>query len=323
MNRVFRIALRVALALAAVPAVGVWVIESRARRTFDAPYPAIKATSEPAVVERGRYLVYGPAACAYCHVLREQWRELAAGSQLPLSGRHVFRLPFGELYSSNLTSDVETGLGRRTDGELARILRYGVRADGRAAVPLMEYQNLSDQDLTAIISFLRTLPPVRNDVPPHRFSTLGKVIFAFAYRPQGPSEGPLPTSPVGVSTERGAYLANQVSVCVTCHTDRGGDGQLVGPKFAGGQRMDVAADLSKVYVTPNLTPDPKTSVIGVWTEDAFVSRFRAGELIAGTPMPWGAYRRMTDDDLRSVFRYLRTLSPVEHAVGPVIQNKAE
>ena len=86
--------------------------------------------------------------------------------------------------------------------------------------------------------------------------------------------------------------------------------------------MDVAADPSKVYVTPNLTPDAKTSVIGVWPEDAFVARFRAGELIEGTPMPWGAYGHMTEDDLRSVFRYLRSLSPVEHAVGPPIQSKS-
>ena len=321
MSRVLRRALLAAAVVVVILASGLLLIHIRATRTFAAPYPAIKATSDTAVVELGRYLVYGPAACAYCHVPREQWKDLAAGTQLPLSGNHLFRLPFGELYSSNLTADADTGAGRRSDGELARILRYGVRADGRAAVPLMEYQNISDQDLTAIISFLRTQPSVRKQVPEHAFSMLGKVIFAFAYTPEGPSEPPLGTSPTGISIERGAYLANKVSVCVTCHTDRGGDGQLVGPRFAGGQRMDVAADPSKVYVTPNLTPDPKTSVIGVWPEDAFIARFRQGELVAGTPMPWGAYAHMTDDDLRSVFRYLRSLAPVEHAVGATIQRK--
>ena len=308
------------LAVAAL-AMGWWLINSRARRRFDAPYPLIQATSDPVVVERGRYLVYGPAACAYCHVPRERWNELAAGSELPLAGNHVFRLPFGELYSANLTSDPDTGVGRRTNGELARVLRYGVRADGRAAIPLMEYQNISDEDLVAIVSFLRTQPAIRNPVQDHVFSFLGKLIFAFAFTPEGPTGSPMATSPTGTSIERGAYLANKVSVCVTCHTDRGGDGQLVGPRFGGGQRMDVAADPTKVYVTPNLTPDPKTSVIGVWTEDAFIARFRAGELVAGTPMPWGAYGHMTDDDLRSVFRYLRSLPPVEHAVGATIQEK--
>ena len=72
---------------------------------------------------------------------------------------------------------------------------------------------------------------------------------------------------------------------------------------------------------PNLTPDARTSPIGTWTEDTFVARFRQGELVSGTPMPWGAYARMTDEDLRSVYRYLRTLPPFEHATGPVIQPK--
>ena len=109
--------------------------------------------------------MFGPAACAYCHVPREQWTTLDAGAAPPLYGTHVFRLPFGVFYSSNLTPDVETGIGRRTDGELARILRNGVRADGRAAFPLMEYQHLSDEDLAAVISYLRSQPPVRTQVP--------------------------------------------------------------------------------------------------------------------------------------------------------------
>ncbi len=109
-------------------------------RTFDAPYPPLVASTDPAVLERGRYLVYGPAACAYCHVVSEQWKALDRGEALPLTGGHVFPLPFGRIYSANITPDPDTGIGRRTDGELARILRYGVRADGHAAVPLMEYQ---------------------------------------------------------------------------------------------------------------------------------------------------------------------------------------
>ena len=296
-------------------------IERRWSRTFTAPYPAIAASSDPGALARGRYLVYGPAACAYCHVPKDQWKALAAGAELPLSGNHVFRLPFGELFSSNLTPDPVSGIGRRTDQELARILRYGVRADGRAAMPLMEYQGLSDEDLTAVISYLRTRPAVPLAVPDHELTTFGKAILAFAYEPAGPAEPPPAHSPGGISVERGAYLANKVSVCVSCHTSRGGDGALVGPRFAGGQRMDVAADSSVVYVTPNLTPDPQTSQIGSWTEDNFVARFRLGEISAGTPMPWGAYSRMTEDDVRSVYRYLRSLPPVVNATGPARQKK--
>jgi mono/diheme cytochrome c family protein len=185
----------------------------------------------------------------------------------------------------------------------------------------MEYQGLSDEDLTAIVSFLRSRASVSSAVPAHRLSLLGKAIMGFAYEPEGPQETRA-TSPRGISIERGDYLANRVSVCVSCHTNRDErSGSLVGPRFAGGQRLDVAADSSKVYVAPNLTPDEKTSVIGRWTEDVFVARFRQGELIEGTPMPWGAYGRMTDDDLRSTFRYLNGLPPVENATGPIIQPK--
>ena len=96
---------------------------------------------------KGEYLVYSAAACAYCHVPREEWDRLDKGERLPLTGHHLFRLPFGDFYSPNLTPDDGTGIGRRSDAELARVLRFGVRADGRAAFPLMEFE-LTDEDLT-------------------------------------------------------------------------------------------------------------------------------------------------------------------------------
>jgi mono/diheme cytochrome c family protein len=290
-------------------------------RTFDVPFPAVVASTDPAVLERGRYLVFGPAACAYCHVVRQQWKLLDRGEMLPLTGAHVFPLPFGRVFSANITPDPHTGIGRRTDGELARILRYGVRADGHVAVPLMEYDGLADEDLAAVISYLRSRPGVRHAVPAHHLTLLGRGLMALAIEPLRPASPPA-RAPSGVSVSRGAYLALEVSACVSCHTDRNGRGELVGPPFAGGQHMDVAADATKVYVTPNLTPDAKTSVMGRWTEEVFIRRFRQGELVDGTPMPWGAYGRMTDDDLRSVYRYLRSLPPVEHETGPKVQRKS-
>lgn len=309
-----------ALAVLLLAGAALGAVELRWTRTFEAPSSPIVASADPAIVAKGRYLVYGPAACAYCHLPREEWKTLDRGAMPPLSGNHVYRLPFGELYAPNVTPDPETGIGRRTDGDLARILRYGVRADGRAAFPLMSFHDLSDEDVTAVVSFLRSQPPVRLAVPDHRLSLLGKTLMAFAIEPTGPTGAVRATSPVGPSPERGEYLANSVSSCVECHTDRDPrSGGFVGPKFAGGQRMDLAADPTKVAVPPNLTPDPTTSPIGRWAEDSFVSRFRLGEIVVGTPMPWGAYARMTDDDLRSVFRYLRSLPPVAHDTGPAMQ----
>ena len=323
MRSITKILLGAGLTAILAAAVAIVAIELRWTRSFAARHPAIAASAAPAIIEQGRYLVYGPAACAYCHVPKEQWTTLDAGSELALTGNHVFRLPFGDLYSPNLTPDVETGIGRRSDAEVAQILRYGIRADGRAAFPLMEYHDVSDEDLTAIVSFLRSQPAVRHAVPEHDLSLLGKAMMAFVIEPTGPVSSPAGAPAAAMaSVARGDYLANSVSSCAPCHTDRDPrSGSLVGPRFAGGQRMDVAADATKVFVPPNLTPDSTTSPIGEWTAEQFVARFRQGEMVKGTPMPWGAYARMTDNDLRSVFMYLRTLPPVAHLTGPPIQDK--
>ena len=299
---------------------GLLLIELRWQRHFDAPYPAIAASSDPAMVAKGEYLVYGAAACSYCHVPREQWDQLARGERLPLTGHHLFRLPFGDIYSANITPDPATGIGRRSDGELARVLRFGVRADGRAAFPLMEFQ-LSDEDLAAVASYLRAQPATGHAVPEHRLTRFGKALMSFAIAPAHPATMPPVKSPTGATIERGEYLANNVSSCVSCHTNRGPDGALVGPHFGGGQRMDVAADPTKVFVAPNLTPDRETSPVGAWSEDTFVARFRAGEVVPGTPMPWGAFARFTDDDVRAIYRYLRSLPPNRNVTGASVQPK--
>jgi mono/diheme cytochrome c family protein len=119
------------------------------------------------------------------------------------------------------------------DAEVARILRFGVRADGRAAFPLMEFQ-LSVEDLTSIVSYLRAQRATAHAVPEHHLTRFGKALMAFAIAPVHPAAAAPVKSPTGATVERGAYLANNVSSCVSCHTNRGPDGALVGPPFGGG-----------------------------------------------------------------------------------------
>ncbi|MFL6244907.1 MAG: c-type cytochrome [Thermoanaerobaculia bacterium] len=139
----------------------------------------------------------------------------------PLTGGNIFTLPLGTFYTPNLTPDRETGIGRRKDGELARILRYGVRADGRAALPFMEFHEMSDDDLQAVISFLRSQPAIRNKVRQHEPTFLGKAILAFVMKPIGPKSTPPVTAPAEEATvERGEYMANNLAGCVACHTKR-------------------------------------------------------------------------------------------------------
>lgn len=322
-----RILVRALIALGAIVVVavvgGASAVNLRWKRTFEAPYPEIQASLDPAIIARGEYLAYGPAHCAYCHTPESEHEKLDAGEPVPLRGGLEFDLPFGKIFAPNLTPERETGIGARTDGELARVIRHGVRADGRAMIPFMEFHKLSDEDLIALISFLRAQPAVRNEVPDHAFNFMGKGLMAFLIGPVGPIGSPPAAGPASAATiERGQYLANNVAACVSCHTNRSmKDGRFIGPRFAGGQVQQYTPDPRTVLVTPNLTPDSTTGHITNWAEADFVARFRAGLKIQGSHMPWGAYARMSEDDVRAIYRYLRSLPPVEYATGPIVQPK--
>jgi mono/diheme cytochrome c family protein len=187
----------------------------------------------------------------------------------------------------------------------------------------MNYHALSDADVVALISFLRSQPPIHKAVPPHDVNFLGKLVLALVIKPIGPdapppSEGP----PVAPTVERGAYLVSAVAECADCHTRRSNlDGSFTGPRLAGGSDMEGEGDAAVVLVPPNLTPAPGTGRIAKWTEDDFVTRFHRGRLIPQSPMPWNAFARMTDDDLRAIYRYLRTVPAIEHETGPSLRRK--
>jgi mono/diheme cytochrome c family protein len=274
-------------------ATAVWLLSGR---TFDAPLPELYASTDPAVIERGRYLVRGPAHCTGCH-----GEDLAGGRD--------FKIPIGIFRTPNLTPDLVTGIGARSDGEIARALRHGVGHDGRALLAIMPFAHLSDEDLVAVISYLRSLPAVSRKVLKNAPNVLGRIVRAFVLEPVGPTREIPARAPAGVGVERGAYLAESVANCVGCHTERDmGTGAFVGERFAGGFKMGP-------YVTRNLTPDPKTGWIRSWSEDDFVARFRAGVGPKGSPMPWAQLALMTDEDLRSIYRFLQTVKPVEKDTG--------
>jgi mono/diheme cytochrome c family protein len=316
-----KILLGIAIALAVIVIGFFVVVNVRWDRTFEAPYPQISATTDSAVIARGRYLAYGPAHCAACHVPPADSAALAAGQQPPLAGGYVFDIPPGKFHVPNLTPDSATGIGRRSDGELARMLRHNVRADGRSAVPFMEAQNASDEDLTALISFLRSQPPVRHDVPDHELTLLGKVVMSFVIEPIGPRGTPPATTPTEVGVERGQYMANGLASCVGCHTERSMvTGAFTGPAFAGGTVME--DDPTQNFVTPNLTPDSATGRITSWDEDQFVARFKAPGAYPTSPMPWSFFTRTSEADVRSIFRYLRSLPPVRNETGPSVRPKS-
>ncbi len=317
-----KILLGVAVLVLIVILGGAAFVASRQNLKFDAPYPKVTASSDSAVIERGRYIVRNLAPCAACHGDPTQRAAYANGADTPLIGGFVFEIPPGKFYTRNLTPDAETGLGNVSDSAIARALRYGVGHDGRALLPFMEMQGLSDDDLTAVVSYLRVQPPVRNPVPPHYFNLLGKVVKATALsKPIGPAAPPPTQSPRDASVETGRYLAESVSLCWACHTKRSQmTGAITGPRFGGATGFTESDDAERSWSPPNITSDPETGRLARMNEDQFVARFRQGRLLPGSPMPWQAFSRLADDDLRAIYRYLKTVPPVKNDVGPPMVN---
>ena len=208
-------------------------------KTFDAPYPNISASQDSAIIARGKHLALGPGHCPDCHAPMKDRARVLAGEEVALSGGFNFVLPLGTLYAPNITSDKETGIGNLTDQEIARALRYGVRHDGQAILDFMPFYDLSDEDLTAIISWLRTQPAVKNERPAHEYNFLGKMIKTFVIKPSG--DGEVPARPeIDSTASYGKYLVNSVANCRGCHTQRDlMSGAFIGPDLAGGLPFEV------------------------------------------------------------------------------------
>jgi len=297
---------RCVLGLGAVALLASVVTELRAERTVDAPYPDLRASSDPAVIDRGRYLVEGPAHCSECHGTPGARGVPERGG--PLAGGFAFQLPVGTFYVPNITPDPETGIGRHTDAELARALRHGVMPDGKVMLPFMPFANLCDDDLTAVLSYLRAQKPVKHEVPEHEMNALGKVVAAYVLEPKGPSE-PIRKSVTPEATAAyGRYLTHNVGNCIACHTKMDmRTGAFAGPIFGGGAEHQSMTNPAERFVSPNLTPDPRWGWLNGWSEDSFVARFQAGRVHEHSPMPWEAFQGMSETDLRAIYRYLKTL----------------
>jgi mono/diheme cytochrome c family protein len=278
---------------------------TRQHLTYEAPYPNIKASTDSAMVAKGRHIVLGPGHCVDCHSpIRNADSVLALGQEVPLTGGYTFKLPFGTFYTKNLTPDSTTGIGQYTDAEIGRILRYSVKKNGEAVLPFMPFQNMSDEDLTAVISYLRSLKPVANAVPEHSYNVVGNVIKAFMIKPSAPTEPIQTYVPEDSTAEYGKHMVMAVANCNECHTRRDGIGNYVGAPLAGGTVFKEEG--KPTLVTPNLTPHPSGRLFN-WSEEDFIRRFRMGRTIKHSHMPWESYGRMSDTELKAIYNYLRTV----------------
>ena len=282
-------------------------VMSRQNMTYDRPFPDITASTDSMIIARGKSIVFGGGHCADCHSLSNSDSLFEAGQEVPLSGGKVFELPFGKIYTANISPDKETGIGKYTDKELARELRYGVKPDGTILYPFMPFNNLTDEDLQAVVSFLRSQKPINHKVPDHDLNLMGNVFKAFLIKPVGPNGTPAKKIERDSSAAYGQYLATVVANCYGCHTDRSPTGGFIGEPFAGGMVME---EPGGTFITPNLTTDSSSRIFG-WTEQNFINRFRLGRVLKGSPMPWPSYKRMSDMELKAIYNFLKSLPAVK------------
>jgi mono/diheme cytochrome c family protein len=175
-------------------------------------------------------------------------------------------------------------------------------------MPYAHFRALPDEDVASIVVYLRSLPPVRNALPPTELAFPVKYLIRAA--PQ-PLDGPVAEPDMSTPVKRGAFLVN-VAACADCHTPQDRGRPLPGMDFAGGRVLEGPFGRA---ASANLTPDP--SGIPYYDQAQFVQALRTGYVGArrlNQIMPWSSFRNMTDQDLESVYAYLKTLTPVAHRV---------
>jgi mono/diheme cytochrome c family protein len=266
------------------------------------------------LVERGQYLARA-ADCQACHSTE--------GGQ-PFAGGRPFVLPFGTMYSTNITPDKKTGIGDYTDEEFVRVMHKGIARDGTRLYPAMPYASytyMTDADALAIKAYLFSLPPVD---APRPANTLGfpfsqRWLMSFWSAFFNPDKRFAPNTERSAEWNRGAYLAEAMAHCGECHTPRTLAFSLDNRrKFAGAKQAG--------WVAYNISPDKQTG-IGEWTP-AEIGKYIAtghatGRGTADGPMGEAveySLRYLTPADIIAVATYVASVPPVASKDQPVVKN---
>ncbi len=283
--------------------------------------PDIKVQATPENLKRGEYLANHVMVCIDCHSARN-WNEFSAP---PIQGTFgkggdVFdtRMGFpGTYYAANITP---AGIGDWTDGEIFRAITTGVRKNGKPIFPVMPHHNygqLDEEDIKAVIAYVRSLPAIENKVPESEsdfpMNFIINTIPAKARLTHRP--------PISDSLAYGRYMVTATS-CGDCHTPFESGKYVDELYLAGGRVFELPAG---TLLSANITPDPETG-IGNWTKEMFIQRFKsfgdssnAHQKIDfrkdyNSIMPWTMYAGMTDQDLGAIYAYLRTFKPIKNRV---------
>lgn len=268
-------------------------------------FAATGGLAEP-TLERGTYLVEGPAACGNCH------SPMGPEGPLPdmhLSGRLVEETPDFTAIAPNITP--ANRVAEWSDAELARAIREGIRPDGSVIGPPMPiplYRGLSDDDVMSMVIYLRQVPAVENDPGESRYDI-----------PLPPSYSPPVESASApdreAMVEYGAYLAGPVAHCIECHSPMGPQGPMT-DTHTGAGGLEFHGPWGTV-ISPNITSGEDG--VAEYTDEDLKAMITQGLRPDGErmspPMPYANYARMTEEDLDAVIAYLRQLPPLPDGAG--------
>ena len=280
----------------------------------------ITIDSTPERIEQGRYLANHVAVCIDCHSSRD-WSVFSGPINGNLGGggeKFGKEMGFpGTIYAKNITP---YNLGNWTDGELLRAITTGVNKDGKALFSLMPYHHYGQmdiEDLYNIIAYIRTLKPIESRHPDHDLDFPVNLLINTLPHEANFSHKPAKSNVVAY----GQYLVNAAG-CVDCHSKTEKGAIIPGTEFGGGMEFQQPGGIVR---SANITPHQQTGIGSITVED-FVQRFQQytdssyhpeklspGDL--NTPMPWTMYSGMTTDDLKAIYAYLQSLSPIDNMVN--------
>jgi len=264
---------------------------NRDYENFDISVETIQIPSDESAVAYGQHIAV-TRYCGSCH-----------GDDL--SGGYLMNEPVLAVISApNLTSGVGGVGSTNTDEDWIRAIRHGVGHDKRGLIgmPSRIWNQMSDEDLGALIAYLKSIPPVDNELPQRKIGPAFRLMLTLGLAPS--SEASLidhnasrPSTPQpGVTLEYGEYLALG---CTACH----------GPTMNGGTIRDLNGELVTAL---NLTPGGE---LQGWSEEDFITALRTGETpnghVMSEIMPWRYVGQMTDEELQAIWLYLQSLPKLE------------
>ncbi len=285
------------------------------------PAPDMKITATPEMVKRGEYMANHVTVCMDCHGKRD-WSRFSGPMKAGFegSGGEIFDERYGFPGSFNAKNITPFNLADWTDGEIFRAITTGVNKNGKALFPVMPYKyygQLDENDIKAVIAYIRTLPSIKSDIPESKADFPMNFIMNII-----PKKAALTTRPPTSDTlAYGKYMAT-AAACIECHTKQV-NGKITGEKYAGGFEFS----LGNGYIVRSMNITPDSTGIGNWTKEQFINRFKMytdssyvlpkvdmakGDL--QSVMPWTMFAGMTTEDLGAIYEYLRTIPPVKNKV---------